>query len=173
MRTSFRKFMKICICFAIIRFYLVFKYFSLYIGSLSNLSIPISYPTIHFQQLFIFNQTRHIFSFIKIINISTNVWKHYIGLTFSSTLYPIKYLKPFLQYEILSNIHIFLMSTLFVSIGYQGLSNVLFFTTISSKFKIALLIFYTIQKKFLIHFFYIFFKLPQTFIFSQFLFIFF
>ena len=43
------------------------------------------------------------------------------GSMFSSPFYPMKFLKPFLPYETLSNVNIFLTSISFISTGYLDL----------------------------------------------------
>ena len=69
----------LCLCHCKI-FVLVFKYFSLYTGSLSNPFLSYSFIP-HFiacfQQIFILNKKRYIFSFIKAFNTSAHFWKHY------------------------------------------------------------------------------------------------
>ena len=63
-------------------FVLVFKYFPLYIGSLSDPFLHyndnfIPHFIVCFQQIFTFNQKIYIFSFIKAFNTSAHFWKHY------------------------------------------------------------------------------------------------
>ena len=158
---------------------LIFWYFWLYTSS-PSISLYIILLILPYSLLHVFN---NFLSWIKkyLHLVSSKHLTHPLafgriiqnGLILSSSLYPTKFLKPFLPYETLLEITILPIFSSLISIGYLNLWNAFFLISISPKIDFSTyLLYYTIHKNkviFYVMIFFIFFMM--FFIFFQFLFI--